>query len=108
MYVLSREKLGAPILPPYRFFVLPAAIQAFLDKVRNNPKSFEPLLLTVELHPDPINLAIDPGNTLLDLLLMNTTDSGRSAVGKMLLGALKTIFNQHKQRDRQFQRQVEA
>jgi hypothetical protein len=107
MYVITRERFGL-IPPPFSFFVLPPEIQAFLDKVRKSPKSFESLLLTVELHPDPIFLAIDPRNTLVDLVLMNTSPARRSAVAKMLLGALKTIFNQHKQQDSQFRRQVEA
>ena len=106
MYVISRERLGRIPLP-YGIFVLPPVIQAFLDKVRKSPENFEPLLLTVELHPDPLN---DPGpvEPLKELILMHTASpTSATAVGKIMLGALKTIFNQHKQNPR-FQRQVEA
>jgi hypothetical protein len=107
MYVLSRERLGGPILLPYHLFVLPPQIQAFLDKVRRNPESFEPLLLTVEFHPFPLTLDLGPGARLNDLILQRSQLSTSAAVGNMVVAALKAILNRHKQ-DPRFQRQVEA
>jgi hypothetical protein len=107
MYVITRERLGLIPLPS-GLFVLPPKIQSFLNNVRKDPKNFEPLLLTVELHPDALNLDLGPGSKLGELILMNTTGpSASAAVGKMVLGALKTILDQHKQ-DPRFRRQVEA
>jgi hypothetical protein len=105
--VMTGERLGL-ILLPSGLFVLPPKIQSLLDNVRKEPKNFEPLLLTVELHPDPLNSDLGPGGKLGELILMNTTGpSASAAVGKMALGALKTILDQHKQ-DPRFRRQVEA
>jgi hypothetical protein len=106
MYVITRERLGL-IPPPFSFFLLPPKIQVFLDKVRKDPKSFEPLLLTMELHPDPLNLDLGPGRDLTDLILMNSPASTSAAVGKTVLGLLKAILNQYKQ-DPRFRRQVES
>jgi hypothetical protein len=104
---MTGERLGL-ILLPSGLFVLPPKIQSLLDNVRKEPKNFEPLLLTVELHPDPLNSDLGPGGKLGELILMNTTGpSASAAVGKMALGALKTILDQHKQ-DPRFRRQVEA
>jgi hypothetical protein len=105
MYLTTSERLGR-ILLPIGFFFVPPKIQAFLDRVRNSPKSFEPLLLTVELHQDPLK-GIGPTDELFDLIMNITTPSTRGTVGKMALGALKTILIQHK-KDPQFQRQVQA
>ena len=107
MYLLSRERLAGPTLLPYHLFVLPPQIQAFLDKVRKNPESFEPLLLTVELHPFPLTLDLGPGARLNDLILLHSQLSTSAAVGNMVVAALKTILNKHKQ-DPRFHRQVEA
>ena len=107
MYVLSRERLAGPTLLPYHLFVLRREIQEFLDKVGRNPERFEPLLLTVEFHPDPLKLDLGPGAKLNELVLLYTLPSTSAAAHDMVLRALKTISNRHKQ-DPQFHRRVEA